>query len=96
MQATKRKLTPQELRKLEQIQQAALELARDYLDKPVKAMSADGYKATEIACAFIGFGYHLLRDHLSEKSALAMFNLLAQFTRQRNEEGRRQRRKTLN
>lgn len=88
MEAFKKRFRPEDLPKLERIHEAATELVKQHLNQPVRDMDAKGYKGIEVACAFIALGYHILRQNRSEKDALATFDALADYTRQRLETGR--------
>lgn len=90
MQAARKKeykAKREDLENLAKTQEIAIDLTKQYLFRPVSDMEAAGYSRLEMACAFITFGYHLLRQGRSEEKAKDAFNVLAHFAGQRIEQG---------
>lgn len=96
MQAARKKeyrAKPEDLENIAKTQEVAVDLTKKYLFGPVKEMRAAGYSRLEMACAFIMFGYHLLRQGQPEEKAKDAFNVLTYFAGRRIERGIADRRK---
>ena len=96
MQAARKKeykAKPEDLENIAKTQEIAIDLTKKYLFQPVQEMQAAGHSRLEMACAFIMFGYHLLRQGQSAAKAQDAFNVLTYFAGQRIERGISDRRK---
>ena len=77
----------EDLEHISKTQEVAIDLTKKYLFQPIREMEAAGYGRLEIACAFIMFGYHLLRQGQSPEKAQDAFNVLTHFAGRRIEGG---------
>jgi hypothetical protein len=83
----------EDLERIEQTQEKAVAVIQAHLFQPLREMERAGHARLEIACAFIMFGYHILRLNRSEESAKDAFNILTHFSQRRIERNIRQKKK---
>ncbi len=77
----------EDLEQIAQSQEIAINITKKYLFKPIEEMQKAGYGRFEIACAFIMFGYHILRQGQTEEKAKDAFNVITYFAGRRIESG---------
>jgi hypothetical protein len=83
----------EDLERIERAQEKAVAAIQTHLFQPLREMERTSHTRLEIACAFIMFGYHILRLNRSEESAKDAFNILTHFSQRRIESNIRQKKK---
>jgi hypothetical protein len=86
-QKKKYRAEAEDLENLAKTQEIAVDLTKKYLFQSIREMQAAGHSNLEIACVFIMFGYHLLRQGRSEEKAQDAFNILTYFAGRKIEDG---------